>query len=184
MKRALVAVCLCAALLGGVVAIAQSQPQEEALVMTGPGLDELRRFDAINAVQEAQTAAFGQAFRAGTAEGTRRKEAARIAAENARKAAAKPKPSRGVPRTPQVVQAVGDLLDRLASCESGMNPRAYNPKGPFYGAFQFLMSTWRNLGGTGDPRDHSYAEQKAIAAKIPVSSWHNQFPHCSRRIGV
>jgi hypothetical protein len=32
---------------------------------------------------------------------------------------------------------------RVARCESGYNPRAYNPAGPYYGLFQFLMSTYR-----------------------------------------
>ncbi|HSR26358.1 MAG TPA: transglycosylase SLT domain-containing protein, partial [Candidatus Eisenbacteria bacterium] len=32
---------------------------------------------------------------------------------------------------------------RVAKCESGYNPRAYNPAGPYYGLFQFLMSTFR-----------------------------------------
>jgi hypothetical protein len=32
---------------------------------------------------------------------------------------------------------------RVAGCESGYNPRAYNPSGPYYGLFQFLMSTFK-----------------------------------------
>jgi hypothetical protein len=32
---------------------------------------------------------------------------------------------------------------RVARCESGYNPRAYNPVGPYYGVFQFLMSTFK-----------------------------------------
>jgi hypothetical protein len=32
---------------------------------------------------------------------------------------------------------------RVARCESGYNPRAYNPAGPYYGLFQFLMSTYK-----------------------------------------
>ena len=32
---------------------------------------------------------------------------------------------------------------RVAGCESGYNPRAYNGAGPYYGLFQFLMSTFR-----------------------------------------
>ena len=32
---------------------------------------------------------------------------------------------------------------RVAMCESGYNPRAYNPAGPYYGLFQFLMSTFK-----------------------------------------
>jgi hypothetical protein len=32
---------------------------------------------------------------------------------------------------------------RVAKCESGYNPTAYNPVGPYYGVFQFLMSTFK-----------------------------------------
>ena len=78
----------------------------------------------------------------------------------------------------------GDLLDALARCESGGNPRAVGGGGRYFGAFQFVLSTWRNLGGTGNPIDHSYAVQKSIAAKIPVSAWDTQFPTCARRLGV
>jgi hypothetical protein len=32
---------------------------------------------------------------------------------------------------------------RVARCESGDNPRAYDAAGPYYGLFQFLLSTFR-----------------------------------------
>ena len=32
---------------------------------------------------------------------------------------------------------------RVAKCESGYNPTAYNAAGPYYGVFQFLMSTFK-----------------------------------------
>ena len=37
----------------------------------------------------------------------------------------------------------------LARCESGVNPNAYNPAGPYYGLYQFDEGTWRSIGGTG-----------------------------------
>jgi hypothetical protein len=37
---------------------------------------------------------------------------------------------------------------KIARCESGLNPRAYNASGPYYGLFQFLMSTFKANGGT------------------------------------
>ena len=51
----------------------------------------------------------------------------------------------------------------IARCESGLRPNAYNPHGPYYGLFQFLMSTFTHNGGTNiwDP-----ADQANIAAKM------------------
>jgi soluble lytic murein transglycosylase-like protein len=37
---------------------------------------------------------------------------------------------------------------KIARCESGLNPRAYNPAGPYEGLFQFLPSTFAHNGGT------------------------------------
>lgn len=80
--------------------------------------------------------------------------------------------------------SAGDLYDRLAMCESHMNATANTGNG-FYGAFQFMLSTWHSLGETGNPVDYSYAYQKAVVVRsIPISSWHRQFPACSRQIGA
>jgi len=47
----------------------------------------------------------------------------------------------------------------LAKCESGGNPRAVNPSGKYRGLYQFSLSTWRGVGGQGDPIDASADEQ-------------------------
>lgn len=78
----------------------------------------------------------------------------------------------------------GDIYEDLAHCESTHNPRAVSASGKYYGAWQFALSTWRSLGGTGNPIDHSYEEQGRMARKIPVSAWRSQFPHCARKLGV
>jgi hypothetical protein len=56
-----------------------------------------------------------------------------------------------------------DRFDRLAACESGGDARALSPTGGYRGAFQFSRPTWDAAGGTGDPIDSSYAEQKRVA---------------------
>jgi uncharacterized protein YabE (DUF348 family) len=53
----------------------------------------------------------------------------------------------------------------LAKCESGGNPQAYNPAG-YYGLYQFSKSTWASVGGSGDPRSASPAEQTARAQAL------------------
>jgi soluble lytic murein transglycosylase-like protein len=52
----------------------------------------------------------------------------------------------------------------LAKCESGGNPRAVNSAG-YYGLYQFSLSTWHSVGGSGNPIDASPAEQ-LMRAKI------------------
>lgn len=69
----------------------------------------------------------------------------------------------------------GDKFDRVAQCESG-GKAGTNTGNGYYGAFQFTLSTWRAVGGTGLPSDHSYAEQKekaiALAGRAnPGSQW-------------
>ena len=53
----------------------------------------------------------------------------------------------------------------LARCESANNPRAVNPAG-YYGLYQFSLSTWRSVGGTGSPTDASPEEQTARAQML------------------
>lgn len=62
----------------------------------------------------------------------------------------------------------------LAECESGGNPRAVNPNG-HYGLYQFSLSTWRSVGGSGNPIDNSAAEQtyraKLLYKKAGSGQW-------------
>jgi peptidoglycan hydrolase-like protein with peptidoglycan-binding domain len=51
---------------------------------------------------------------------------------------------------------------RLRMCESGNN-YATNTGNDHYGAYQFDLSTWRSVGGTGSPQRASKAEQDARA---------------------
>jgi uncharacterized protein YabE (DUF348 family) len=53
----------------------------------------------------------------------------------------------------------------LAKCESGGNPKAVNPAG-YYGLYQFSLSTWRSVGGSGNPVDASPGEQTARAQTL------------------
>jgi uncharacterized protein YabE (DUF348 family) len=62
----------------------------------------------------------------------------------------------------------------LARCESGGNPRAVNPAG-YYGLYQFSLSTWRSVGGSGNPIDASPSEQlyraKVLYKKAGAGQW-------------
>ena len=71
---------------------------------------------------------------------------------------AKPKPT---------VAPAADGLNwaALAKCESGGNPKAVNPAG-YYGLYQFSLSTWSSVGGSGNPVDAPAAEQTARAQTL------------------
>jgi resuscitation-promoting factor RpfB len=88
----------------------------------------------------------------------------------------KPRPSysRGV--------AGADSLNwpALARCESGGNPRAVSSGGTYRGLYQFSLSTWRGVGGSGDPIDASSSEQTYRAKLLYKRSGRSPWPHCGR----
>ncbi len=66
----------------------------------------------------------------------------------------------------QVVKAL-----RVAACESGYNPRAYNPVGPYYGVFQFTAETFHaTIYGNQDIYS-AYYNVAAAAWKVSLSGW-------------
>lgn len=80
---------------------------------------------------------------------------------------------------PGTAAASGDRFDRLASCESGQNPRAVSPTGKYRGAFQFSIPSWHGAGMTGDPVDFSYSDQKAAAERwAGMTNPSGQWPVC------
>ena len=52
-------------------------------------------------------------------------------------------------------------MERVARCESNLDPCAVNQKGPYYGLFQFLKSTWSSTPYKNedifDPRSQALA---------------------------
>lgn len=103
--------------------------------------------------------------------------------------AVKPRASRARPRPAPPDAAPtpaggGDVWAALARCESGGNPRAVSASGTYRGAFQFSLATWRSVGMTGDPIDHSYGEQLAAAQRLQARSGFGQWPACSRKLGL
>jgi len=68
----------------------------------------------------------------------------------------------------------------LARCESGGNPRAVSSNGAYRGLYQFSFSTWRGVGGSGDPIDASPDEQTYRARLLYQRSGRGQWPVCGR----
>lgn len=70
----------------------------------------------------------------------------------------------------------------LAQCESGNNPRAVSRSGEYRGLYQFRLSTWRSVGGVGDPIDASREEQTLRAKRLYLRSGWRPWPVCGRRL--
>jgi peptidoglycan hydrolase-like protein with peptidoglycan-binding domain len=68
-------------------------------------------------------------------------------------------------RRPSARGAAG-VLERIARCESGGNPRAVSADGTYRGKYQFDLPTWRSLGGTGDPAEAPESVQDRLAIKL------------------
>ena len=71
------------------------------------------------------------------------------------------------------------LLQKIALCESGGNPRAVSPDGRYRGKYQFSRATWRALGGTGDPAAASESLQDRLAAKLLAQAGTSPWPNCA-----
>ncbi len=74
--------------------------------------------------------------------------------------------------------APGGTLQRIAACESGGDPTAVSASGRYRGKYQFSRSTWRHLGGSGDPAAAPEAEQDRRAAALYASQGSAPWPVC------
>ena len=70
----------------------------------------------------------------------------------------------------------------LAQCESGLNPNAYNPAGPYYGLYQFDVQTWQANGGSGTPSGKSIAEQTRVAYNLYQARGRAPWPVCGKNL--
>lgn len=68
-------------------------------------------------------------------------------------------------------------LERIAQCESGGDPTTDTGNG-FYGKYQFTLSTWASVGGSGNPAQASEAEQDMRAGILYSRSGPSPWPVC------
>jgi uncharacterized protein YabE (DUF348 family) len=88
------------------------------------------------------------------------------------------------PEEPTSNFATGSTVwDSLAQCESGGN-WAINTGNGYYGGLQFSAATWRSVGGTGLPHQHSREEQIKRGQILQARAGWGQWPHCSARLGL
>ena len=74
--------------------------------------------------------------------------------------------------------AADGTLQRIAQCESGGDPTAVSADGTYRGKYQFDRTTWRQMGGTGDPAAAPEAEQDRIAAQLLAQRGTAPWPAC------
>ena len=84
---------------------------------------------------------------------------------------------RGVPARSR--GSASSVLERIAACESGGNPRAVSPDGRYRGKYQFSRATWRALGGKGDPAKAPESVQDGIAAALLAVRGTSPWPNCA-----
>jgi hypothetical protein len=77
-----------------------------------------------------------------------------------------------------LTSGVRAILERIAACESGGNPRAVGGGGAFRGKYQFTYGTWAAVGGSGDPAAAGEAEQDQRAALLLKRSGSSPWPVC------
>lgn len=70
----------------------------------------------------------------------------------------------------------------LAQCESGGRVDAVSSNGMYYGLYQFSVSTWQAMGGSGLPSQASAAEQTARAQALYDRSGAGQWPVCGKNL--
>ena len=75
----------------------------------------------------------------------------------------------------------GQLLELIAECESGGDPTAVSANGQHRGKYQFLTSTWRGLGGAGDPAKAPEGEQDDRAGTLLAEQGTKPWPTCGRK---
>ena len=75
------------------------------------------------------------------------------------------------------------MLRELRQCESGDNYRINTGNG-YYGAYQFNLSTWRGVGGSGYPHQNPPHVQDEMATRLYEQRGWQPWPSCSRSRGL
>jgi len=101
------------------------------------------------------------------------------------KPAPAPKPAAPAPANvgggiPASVQALNWAA--LARCESGGNPQAIGGGGRYFGLYQFTLSAWASVGGSGNPIDASASEQTYRAQRLYMARGASPWGTCGSRL--
>ena len=88
--------------------------------------------------------------------------------------------ARGTAPAPAVPVGV---WDKIAACESGGNWHINTGNG-YYGGLQFSESSWKAVGGTGLPHQHSREEQIKRAKILQSQQGWGAWPSCAAKLGL
>lgn len=78
----------------------------------------------------------------------------------------------------RVMAGLEGTLNAIAQCESHGDPDAISASGTYRGKYQFDLSTWASVGGSGDPAAASESEQDRRAAMLYRSGGPGRWPVC------
>lgn len=69
---------------------------------------------------------------------------------------------------------------RTSKCESGERAKIHGGGGAYHGAFQFMLSTWRNAPKSpgGDPHRRRWKVQAVVAVKLKHRDGAHHWPNC------
>ncbi|HEX7354202.1 MAG TPA: ubiquitin-like domain-containing protein [Mycobacteriales bacterium] len=87
---------------------------------------------------------------------------------------------RPAPTHASVGSAGGLNWGALADCESGGDPTLVSGNGEYYGLYQFSLSTWHSVGGSGTPTQASASEQTYRAQLLYNRAGRGAWPTCGR----
>lgn len=82
-----------------------------------------------------------------------------------------------------LIPVTDPVWERLRRCESG-GRYDINTGNGFFGAYQFVHSTWRGLGFPGMPHQAPPHMQDEAAQKLQARSGWGQWPACTRKLGL
>lgn len=83
------------------------------------------------------------------------------------------------PNLAPITPAERTILDKVAQCESQGNPTSISADGQYRGKYQFDRSTWKAVGGTGDPAAATEVEQDQRAAILLRQRGTAPWPVCA-----
>lgn len=147
------------------------------------GQYEQQRAAFITAQELAEQERIAAEKQAADEQAAREAEAARQQQVQKYIASQTPKPAPAPKQSAAPAVSGGSVWDRLAQCESGGNWHINTGNG-FSGGLQFVDSTWRANGGSGQAWQASREQQIAVAERVLANSGWGAWPACTAKLGL